>query len=90
MIYDALIRHSRRVPYGEGFEHSLELRHVNARSEEEAYLKIEQTPLDAIACIDSWHHQGVVPFSVETGDPDFFAEVHRPALVLGGMEPRVG
>lgn len=82
MTYEALIRHTRPTPTGEGHEHWLESRHVDATSEVDAYDKIKHTSDDFIACIDSYHHQGVAPYSVEMGDPTFFTEAHRPDLVV--------
>ena len=90
MLYDTMIRHSRQIRSGDGFEHWLESKLVEANDEEEAFLKIRQTPYDSIACIDSWHHIGLEPFSVETGNPEFFTAVHRPELGGLGPEPRVG
>jgi len=82
VTYETLIRHTRPTPSGEGHQHWLESRHVDAKSEEEAYLKVKQSADDFIACIDSFHHEGVEPYSVEVGDPLFFTSVHRPPLVV--------
>ncbi len=90
MTYDVLIRHTSPTSTGEGVEHWLEERQVDARSEEEAFLGVKHGPDDHIACIDSWHHRGVSPFSLETGDPNFFTNAHRPALIIDGPEDRAG
>ncbi|CAA7616928.1 hypothetical protein [Magnetospirillum sp. UT-4] len=78
MTFDVLIRHSDPVATGEGMRHSFEYRHVDASSEEDAFRRTRQSLNDHIACIDSWHHHGVTPFSVEIRDPDFFSDVHCP------------
>jgi hypothetical protein len=80
MTYETLIRHTRPIPTGEGVAHSFEYRYVEAHSEEEAFLKAHHGADDFIACIDTSHHQGITPYSVETGEPAFFSNVHRPAL----------
>ncbi|MBF0560608.1 MAG: hypothetical protein HQL37_01075 [Alphaproteobacteria bacterium] len=90
MTYNVQIRHSRPVPYGDGNEYQRESRRIEAQTEEEAILKIRLTPLDNIDCVDSWHHEGMFPFSVDTGNPDFFTNVTRPSLERIGLEPRVG
>ena len=90
MTYEALIRHTRPVSTGDGIANSLELVHVEAASEEEAFGKVHQTADDHIVCIDSWHHEGIMAFSVETGEPEFFSEAHRPALPVMDSEPRCG
>lgn len=90
MTYEALIRHTRPIPTGDGIHNRLELRHIEATSEEEAFGKARQTSDDHIVCIDSWHHQGVMAFSVETGEPEFFSEAHRPALAMTDSELRCG
>ncbi len=82
VTYEALIRHTRPIPTGEGHQHWLESRNVQAASEEEAFLKVKQSSDDFIACIDSFHHEGVAPFSVEVGDPLFFTNAHRPEVIL--------
>lgn len=89
MTYDILIRHSVPVATGEGYRHHLEMRRLEAGSEEEAFRRIRQGADDHIACIDAWHHQGVVPFSVATGDPDFYTDAACPDHAAG-LEPRVG
>lgn len=90
MLYDTVIRHTRRVPRGDGFEHSFEFRHVEAMSEEEAFLKVKHNSDDHIACIDSHHHVGLMPFSVATGEPEFYTDAQRPPFKVTGSEPRVG
>lgn len=90
MTYEVLIRHTVQIPYGGGVEQRLEERRVEARSEEEAFLKIKHTSDDFIACIDAPHHRGLEPYSVETGDPEFFTNVHRPARRTYGGELRTG
>ncbi|MEO5373753.1 MAG: hypothetical protein H7840_05670 [Alphaproteobacteria bacterium] len=90
MTYDALIRHTHHVPFGYGLEQRLEHVLVEAGSEEEAFLKIKHTSDDFIACIDALRHEGILPYSVETGDPEFFTAVKRPDRAAGGAEPRVG
>ena len=89
--YETLIRHTRPIPSGEGHEHWLESRHVEAKSEEEAYLKVKHSSDDFIACIDTFHHEGVAPFSVEVGDPLFFTDAHRPEVIVpADAEDRAG
>ncbi|GEM_PF-6558708 len=90
MTYEVLIRHTVPIPYGSGIEQRIEERRVEARSEEEAFLKIKHTSDDFIACIDSFNHGGLEPYSVETGDPEFFTDVHRPAWRACGAEQRAG
>lgn len=90
MTYDVLIRHTRPVPYGEGVEHKMEERQIEAKSEADAFLKIKHTSDDFIACIDSWHHEGIEPYSVETGDPEFFTDVHRPPMEVSDGIRRMG
>ena len=90
MTYEALVRHTRSVPTGDGIANRLERLRVEATSEEEAFGKVHQTSDDHIVCIDSWHHEGVMAFSVETGDPEFFSEAHRPTLPVTDLEVRCG
>lgn len=90
MFYDVMLRHGKPVPYGDGNEYQQESCRVEAQSEDEAFLKIRQSPSDSIVCIDTWHHEGVFPFSVDTGDPDFFTTAVRPSSDRLGLEPRVG
>lgn len=90
MTYDVLIRHSVPTAEGEGAKHHMSYRHVEAASEEEAYLKTRRSLTDHIACIDAWHHCGVTPFSVETGEPDFFTDAHRPTLAIEAGAQRMG
>ncbi|MBF0094189.1 MAG: hypothetical protein HQL33_09005 [Alphaproteobacteria bacterium] len=90
MIYEAWIRHSQPVPHGEGALYRMENRRVEADSEEDAFLKLERTAYDSIACIGAWHRQGLLPFSVETGNTEFFTDVRRPDQPRAGLEPRMG
>ena len=90
MTYDVLIRHSVPTETGEGARHPVSYRHVEAASEEEAFLKTKRSPTDHIACIDAWHHHGVTPFSVETGEPEFFTDAKRPPLTIDANAERVG
>ncbi|MGE5502813.1 MAG: hypothetical protein ACM31L_00170 [Actinomycetota bacterium] len=89
MTYDVLIRHTMSVPFGDGCEHRLEMRHIDAASEEDAFRRLHHGPDDHIACIDAWHHQGIDPYSVEIGDPDFPSDARCPKHGAGS-EPRVG
>ncbi len=82
VTYETLIRHTRPVSTGEGHEHWMESRHIQAESEEDAYRKVRHSSDDFIACIDTFHHEGVAPFSVEVGDPLFFTDAHRPEVIL--------
>lgn len=90
MTYEVQIRHSRPVPYGEGYEHSFERKCLEGDSEEDVYRHIHQSCSDHVACIDAWHHQGVEPFSVDTGEPEFFTEVKRPDRTVSIGEARLG
>jgi hypothetical protein len=90
MTYDVQIRHSRPVPNGDGFLHNFECRHIVASSEEEAFHLVRQSCYDHIACIDAWHHQGVEPFSVDTGEPEFFTDATRPTRKPGHGAARTG
>ncbi len=90
MTYEVQIRHSRPVPFGDGYEHRLECLHMEEASEEDVFRHIRQTCGDHIACIDSWHHQGVAPYSVDTGGSEFFTEVERPSRSISLGEARTG
>ena len=91
MIYDVLIRHTHPIARGDGFEHSMELRHIDADTEEEAYSAVHHGADDFIACIDAWHHRGIAPYSVDSrAHPEFFSDAQRPQLTRTGSEPRVG
>ena len=90
MTYDVLMRRSIPVSNGDGNEHRLQYRHIEAMTEEGAYLKVRKSPSDAIACIDSWRHMGMFPFSVDIGNPEFYTDVVRPSIERAGSEPRVG
>jgi hypothetical protein len=89
MTYEVLIRHTIPVPVGDGAEHRLEVRHVDAASEEAAYRSLKMTADDHVACIDAWHHVGIDPYSVAIGDPDFPSDGVCPPHGSGSM-PRVG
>ena len=90
MTYEIQIRHSRPIPTGEGFEHLLECLQMEGRSEEDVYRHIRLSCNDHIACISSWHHQGVDPYSVDTGELEFFTDVLRPARAIALDEARMG
>jgi hypothetical protein len=90
MTYEIQIRHSRPIPSGDGFQQSFESRRVAASSEEEAFHLVRQSCYDHIACIDAWHHQGVAPFSVDTGEPEFFTDTQRPGRKPGHGMARTG
>lgn len=90
MTYDVQIRHSRLANSGDGFIHSFECRHMDGRSEEDVFNHIHLTSNDHIACIDSWHHQGVEPYSVDTGEMEFFSDAKRPSRTPSAGEARTG
>ncbi len=90
MTYDVQIRHSRPVSSGDGYEHYLECLRMEETSEEDVFKHIRQTCNDHIACIDAWHHQGISPYSVDTGESAFFTEATRPMRSISLDEARAG
>ncbi|TAN53813.1 MAG: hypothetical protein EPN26_06605 [Rhodospirillales bacterium] len=90
MTYEIQIRHSRPVAGGDGFEHSLECLRVEAGSEEEAVARLHLSCNDHIACVDAWHHRGIAPYSVDTGELEFFTDAARPPRPVGNGEARTG
>jgi len=90
MTYEIQIRHSRPTAKGDGYEHSLECLQVEGDSEAEAVARLHLSCNDHIACIDAWHHQGIAPYSVDTGALEFFSDVTRPARPIGIGEARSG
>lgn len=90
MTYEVQIRHSRPARKGDGYEHSFECRQMEAASEEEVFHHLHLTCNDHIACIDAWHHQGIEPYSVDTGELEFFTEVKRPYRPVSTDEARTG
>jgi hypothetical protein len=63
---------------------------MDGASEEDVFKRIPQTCNDHIVCIDSWHHKGIAPYSVDTGEPEFFTEVERPDRTVSVDEARAG
>jgi hypothetical protein len=90
MTYDVIIRHTNPLPSGKTAEHWFEGRRVEARSEEDAFLKIRHNSNDHIAGIASRHGRGLEPYSVDTGIPGLFTDARRPSRRTTGGDLRMG